>query len=168
MTTDDHITIRRGQVDDLSFLGQMLYEAFFWNANDQRPKLSEFLNNPAFQKHLKDWGRKGDTAVIAEAKGIPSGAAWYRFRSTDDHSYGFIDPATPELGMAVSVEYRSKGVGRKLLQALIDVARLNGVRSMSLSVDPHNFALHLYESEEFVKVGESGTSWTMMRKLMNP
>jgi GNAT superfamily N-acetyltransferase len=146
----------------------MLYEAFFWNPNNRRPKLSEFLNNPDFQKHLKDWGREGDIAVIAEANGTPIGAAWYRFWSTDNHSYGFIDPATPELGIAVIFGYRSKGVGRRLLQKLMDVARLHNARSMSLSVDPHNFALRLYESEEFVKVGESGTSWTMMRKLTNP
>ena len=165
MTTDDHITIRPGQIDDLYFLDQMLFEAFFWNPNNSRPKFSEFLNNPDFQKYLQDWGREGDTAVIAEAKGKPVGAAWYRFWSSDNHPHGFIDPTTPELGIAVGIGYRSRGVGRKLLQALIDVARLNGVRSISLSVDPHNFALKLYAAEEFVNVGESGTSWTMMRHL---
>ena len=44
---------------------------------------------------------------------------------------------------------------------LIAAAREEEIRALSLSVDPANFAHQLYESEGFVKVGESGTSWTM-------
>ena len=37
--------------------------------------------------------------------------------------------------------------------------------SLSLSVAPGNPARALYESEGFRKVGEVGTSWTMLREL---
>ncbi len=63
--------------------------------------------------------------------------------------------------MGLRKEYRSQGVGRKLLRALLETARQQNITALSLSVDPNNFALRLYESEGFVKVGASGTSWTL-------
>jgi ribosomal protein S18 acetylase RimI-like enzyme len=165
MKDDMQITVRQGTIKDLPFLRQMLFEAFFWSPDYLRPPLSEFVNEPEIKNLLGNWGRNGDTAVIAQAGEVSVGAAWYRFWSADHHSYGYIDEETPELGMAVSAGFRSKGIGRKLLIAILEMACDQGIRSMSLSVDPHNFALHLYESEGFSKVGESGTSWTMKKEL---
>lgn len=62
--------------------------------------------------------------------------------------------------MGVKSNYRSKGTGRKLLCELIHLVKNDGFKALSLSVDPNNFARYLYESERFVKIGESGTSWT--------
>ena len=103
--------------------------------------------------------------MVAEQDSAPVGAAWYRFGTDDDHSYGFVDSATPELGIGVLASHRSKGVGRALLRALIKVARHEKTGAISLSVTPENFARQLYISEGFVKVGESGTSWTLLLKL---
>jgi len=47
-----------------------------------------------------------------------------------------------------------------MLRKIVEIARDDGYPGLSLSVDPANFACKLYESEGFVKVGESGTSWT--------
>ena len=157
--------IRAGTPEDLPFLEQMLFEAFFWNSNQARPELQEFMQHPEFRKLLADWGRAGDKAVIAEENETPIGAAWYRLWTEENHSYGFVDEETPELGMAVHASHRSKGAGRALLRALIAAARNGGIRALSLSVDPANFARQLYESEGFAKVGESGTSWTMRLNL---
>ncbi|MBM2846984.1 MAG: family N-acetyltransferase [Bacteroidetes bacterium] len=52
-----------------------------------------------------------------------------------------------------------------LLRSLMNIARANHVKAISLSVDPNNIARRLYESEGFVKVGESGTSWTLACRL---
>jgi ribosomal protein S18 acetylase RimI-like enzyme len=76
-----------------------------------------------------------------------------------------VDGETPELGIAVVSAHRSRGVGRVLLRALIEVARRDGHRALSLSVSPANYARVFYESEGFHKVGESGTSWTLLREL---
>jgi ribosomal protein S18 acetylase RimI-like enzyme len=76
-----------------------------------------------------------------------------------------VDADTPELGIAVAPAYRDGGVGRGLLRALVEVARRDGHRALSLSVAPTNHARALYESEGFRKVGESGTSWTLLRRL---
>jgi GNAT superfamily N-acetyltransferase len=153
--------IRIGTHNDLPFLEHMLFAAFFWSPDYPRPEVQKFMQHPEFRKLLSNWGRVGDKAVIAEENNTPIGAAWYRLWTEENHSYGFVDKETPELGMAVRASYRSKGTGRMLLRALIAAARDEGARALSLSVDPANFARRLYESEGFVKVGESGTSWTM-------
>jgi ribosomal protein S18 acetylase RimI-like enzyme len=76
-----------------------------------------------------------------------------------------VDAETPELGIAVVSAHRSKGVGRTLLRALMVIAREDGHRALSLSVSPSNYARAFYESEGFEKVGESGTSWTLVLQL---
>lgn len=162
------IILRRGDIGDMPFLERMLYEAFFWDPAVPRHDMRGFLENPEFGKLLAKWGRPGDTAVIAMMGGEPVGAAWYRFWTAENHTYGYISPEIPELGLAVDSQHRSKGIGRTLLRALLDRARGNGVRSISLSVDPRNFALRLYESEGFVTVGKTETSWTMQRDLHVP
>jgi ribosomal protein S18 acetylase RimI-like enzyme len=160
------LKIRRGTLQDLPFLEQMLFEAFFWDPSWQRPEMKEFLRQPPFCELLMDWGqRSGDTALIAERTATSVGAAWYRYWSDEHHFYGYVDPETPELGIAVQVDRRSHGIGRSLLCALINTARQEGIPKLSLSVNPNNFARQLYESEGFIKVGEFETSWTMAMHL---
>jgi ribosomal protein S18 acetylase RimI-like enzyme len=148
-----------------AFLEEMLFEAFFWNPAWSRPPLGEFREQPEFTKLLADWGRPGDRGVLAEEQGTRIGAAWFRLWTPEFHSYGFVDAETPELGIAVVSARRSKGVGRTLLRALIEIARGDGHRALSLSVSPSNYARAFYEAEGFHKVGESGTSWTLMLRL---
>jgi [ribosomal protein S18]-alanine N-acetyltransferase len=157
--------IRTGTKQDLSFLKEMLFEAFFWNPDVERPDYDEYSLYGEFKKLLYGWGRLGDNAIIAEIDNKPVGAAWYRFWSEENHSYGFIDSNTPELGIAVNSDSRSQGIGRALLRELIDIARNNRIKTISLSVDPNNYACKFYGSEGFVKVGESGTSWTLLLYL---
>ncbi len=157
--------IRLGNDQDLVFIKEMLFEAFFWNPQMSRPELDEFFNNKEFSKLISNWGRSGDRVVIAENEQNLIGAAWFRLWTESDHSYGFIDSTIPELGIGIHSEYRSRGIGRMLLKRLISVAREDEFDALSLSVDPSNFARKLYESEGFIKVGESGTSWTYKLEL---
>ena len=67
---------------------------------------------------LDDWVSQGDTAVIAVSEYRQMvGAAWYRFWNNDLHSYGYVSPEIPELGIAVRREFRSMGIGHQLLDA---------------------------------------------------
>lgn len=143
----------------------MLFEAFFWRPEQSRPSLQAFNKNPEFQKISRDWGKPGDRAIIAEKDGKPVGAAWFRFWTVPEHSYGFVEEGIPELGIGVLAEQRGRGVGRKLLRALLDQAREDGIKQISLSVEPDNLSLWLYKSEGFVKVGEYGNALTMVKKL---
>ena len=159
------MNIRIGNEADLMFIREMLFEAFFWDLEIPRSNLDKFFANPEYKKLLLGWGRLGDKSFVAEEGQRPIGAAWYRLWDEENHSYGFIDSNTPELGIGVKAKYRSKGVGRLLLRALIKSACDDGFKALSLSVDPSNFARQLYESEGFVKDGESGTSWTLKLEL---
>lgn len=152
--------IRFGSENDINILREILFEACFWNPNSQRPDMDEFLKHPDISKIIANWGRDGDACLIAEYNGKVLGAAWYRFWTEEDHSYGFIEPEIPEIAIGVYPEFRSKGIGRHLLKELISHAKKANIKALSLSVDPNNFARHLYESEGFEKQGESGTSYT--------
>ena len=157
--------VRRAGAESLPFLERMLFEAFFWDPRAVRPPFAAFRLEAEFVKLLAGWGRPGDCAVVAEDAGEPIGAAWYRLWTPELHSYGFVDAGTPELAIGVAPERRSQRAGRLLLDALVAEARRAGHPALSLSVSPENFARRLYESAGFVKVGESGTSWTMVRSL---
>lgn len=161
------MNLRIGDKADLNFTKEMLFEAFFWNPKIERPDYKKFFRLPEIYKLLADWGRFGDRLILADNEHESIGAAWYRLWTADNHFYSFIDSNTPELGMGIKSNYRSKGVGRRLLIALISKAKEDGFKALSLSVDPKNFARHLYESEGFKKVGNSGTSWTYKLELSN-
>jgi len=157
--------LRPSDATDLDFLKEMLFEAFFWDPETRRPAFSSFCGDPEFTKLLAGWGRTGDRAVIAEEHGVRRGGAWFRLWTAESHSYGFVDARTPEVAIGVRPDYRSRGLGRQLLRVLVEQARADGYHSLSLSVSPKNSALRLYESMGFCKVGESGTSWTLVRSL---
>jgi len=157
--------LRPASTTDLGFLEEMLIEAFFWDPKTRRPPLDALRHNPEFSKLLAGWGRRGDRAIVAEVEQKPIGAAWYRLWTPELRSYGFVDATTPEIAMAVSSKHRSHGIGRSLLKALVEAARADGFPALSLSVNPSNPARKLYESMGFRKLGESGTSWTLVLPL---
>ena len=158
--------VRLATADDLSFLKAMLYEAAFWRADQPRPKIEDALRDPRLARYLDGWPRAGDTAVIALDGGNHSvGAAWYRRFDAEAPGYGFVDAATPELSIGVRAEYRGRGAGSALLDALLAAARAGGYAALSLSVEPDNPARRLYERFGFTQVGVNGGAWTMRVRL---
>jgi ribosomal protein S18 acetylase RimI-like enzyme len=158
-------SIRLADSKDLPFIQEMVFEAFFWRPEQPRPSLAEFSTNQEFQKLTRNWGRQGDRAFIAEGEHGPVGVVWYRLWTIAEHSYGFVDERTPELGMGVAATWRGQGIGRALLSAALAQASQDGFQAISLSVEPDNFSRQLYESEGFTKVGENGNAWTMVKNL---
>jgi ribosomal protein S18 acetylase RimI-like enzyme len=157
------LRIRPAAPRDLPFLREMLFEAGFWRPGRARPALAEGLARPDLAKLLAGWGRPGDFGVVAEsAEGGPLGAAWYRFWSEADHSYGFVSPDVPELAIGVRAEARGAGVGERLLRALLAAAAGRGVGQLSLSVERDNPALRLYERVGFRRAGEEGGALTLV------
>ena len=76
-----------------------------------------------------------------------------------------MDEQTPELSIAVVPGRRGRGYGDELLTALLERARKSGFDRLSLSVEPDNPALHLYQRHGFAQVGEKGGSLTMVAEL---
>jgi ribosomal-protein-alanine N-acetyltransferase len=154
--------IRPGRREDLPFLRRMLYEAACWSPSRRHPSFEEVLADPNISRYVDGWGRAGDAAVIAEdSRFRPLGAAWYRLFDPAAPGYGFADASIPELSIGVEADQRGRGIGGALLGALLKAARAADVRSVSLSVDPSNPALRLYERAGFECVGSRGGSWTM-------
>lgn len=166
----DSIRVRDGGADDLPMLEAMLFEAFFWRPERERPALDDHRSDVEFQKWVRGFGgRAGDRAVIAERidddGATPVGAASHRLFTDAEHSYGYIDAATPEIVIGVARHARGEGVGRALMQALIERARGDGRDALSLSVEPDNFARRLYEQLGFERVNTVGGAWTMKLSL---
>ena len=154
------VVVRRGSAQDVRFLRDMLHHAYYWKerAPDEGP-------GPV-QLYVKAWGRPGDAAVIALEEGFPVGAAWFRLFRESAPGYGFVDARTPELAIAVVPNARGKGVGGKLLDALVERAREEGFEAISLSVDKRNSgAIALYEHHGFEQVAESDDSLTLRATL---
>jgi ribosomal protein S18 acetylase RimI-like enzyme len=151
--------IRRGGANDVPFLRDMLRHAYYWRWGD--PETADL----PISRYVEGWGRRGDRVLIAIDGFQPVGAAWYRLFKKDKPGYGFVNESTPELTIAVVPSRRGKGLGRELLSALLDQARKDGFATVSLSVEPENPALHLYERHGFVKVGERGGAWVMRASL---
>jgi ribosomal protein S18 acetylase RimI-like enzyme len=104
--------------------------------------------------------------LVAQTKdGAASGAAWLRFWTPEQHSYGFIDGQTPEMGIGVRAQARRKGIGAALIASLLTEAKRQGIRSISLSVERDNPAARLYQRAGFVVQAEVDGSWTMVVDL---
>jgi ribosomal protein S18 acetylase RimI-like enzyme len=149
--------IRPAGAQDLPFLRDMLRHAYYarWGNEADVP----------LERYVAGWGRRGDTAVVAIDQFQPVGAAWYRLFTEDEPGYGFVDPETPELTIAVVPSRRGKGLGKELLTALLDQARKDGFTAVSLSVEPDNPALHLYEHQGFRKTGERAGAFVMQAEV---
>ena len=162
----DDVRIRPGTPGDVPFLVRMLHEACLWNPEWERWPLEELMTDEHLRRYVEDWGREGDAAVVAtDVAGEPLGAAWYRVFPASEPGYGFVDERTPELSIAVLPGWRGRGVGGSLLRALMERARARGFAALSLSVNPDNPALRLYERLGFEKVEMVEGSWTMVAAL---
>ena len=156
------LIIRNIEKNELEFLKDMLYESIYVPENIKNKV--ELLCSPSIKKYYEDWGRKGDTALIAIDKNNRAvGAVWYRLFDEPNKGYGFVDNSTPELGIAVTQEARGLGIGTLLMKRIIQQASEDGYKSLSLSVDPENMsAVHIYRQLGFIDYGVSGTSITMV------
>jgi ribosomal protein S18 acetylase RimI-like enzyme len=158
------VVVRRGGAQDVRFLRDMLHHAYYW-----KERAPEDTGPGPVALYVKAWGRPGDAAMIAIDGGFPVGAAWYRLFARDRRGYGYVDERTPELAIAVVPNARGKGVGAKLLAALLARARTEGYDAISLSVDRNNAgAIGLYERHGFDRVGEEDDSVTMLAHLQRP
>lgn len=168
MTLCQEWLIRPGTRYDTAVLQQMIYEALYWQPDAEREPFEFVIAHEEISRYVDGWGRPGDYAVVAEHSGDLRGigAAWYRLFSQDAPGYGFVSDCVPEVAIAVAEPFRGMGVGRAMLQMLIELARQTEVPSLSLSVEVANTrALRLYEQLGFVPVGGDQHNHTMLLDL---
>lgn len=157
--------IRYSTEVDTEFLWEMLYQAIYV-PEGQTPPPKAILQESNIKIILEGWGRKGDLGLIAvDSSNKPVGAVWMRLFDDSNKTFGYVDNQTPILGIAMLPNTRGKGVGTLLLEEAFKEAKAIGFKKISLSVDPQNPALRLYERFGFEKIGVDGTSWDMVVAL---
>ena len=128
----------------------MLKHAYHWRLN-QDPDLP-------VARYVNNWGRPGDVGLIAWENG-PIGAAWYRLFKGSAPGFGFVDEQTPELTIGVVPGRRGGGLGGELMQALLERARKQGYKAVSLSAQKG--MTKLYERHGFRPVDDKDGTVTM-------
>ncbi len=136
---------------ELDFLGEMLYTALDWRPDGELPPFEFIIAHPQVRIFHQGWGRPGDTALVDEEAGRLVGLVWYRMFTAAEHGEGFVDEQTPELAIAVVEEFRGRGIGAALMQAIHERARRDGLSRISLSVDRDNPARSLYARLGYVE-----------------
>lgn len=153
--------MREATAEDEPFLREMLFLApFVPPGTDPVPRLDR--DDPALTHYVDGYGRADDLGVIASAAGTDVGAAWVRLLVGGDAGYGYVDDMTPELTIAIVPDWRGRGVGTRLMDELL-TRTASRFPAVSLSCDPANPAMRIYERLGFVAVGASGTSITLLR-----
>jgi GNAT superfamily N-acetyltransferase len=89
-----------------------------------------------------------DLPLIAELESRPVGLAWGRFPNPADRHDAYL------FQMWVDPAVRGRGVGRRLLAAVIDWARASGAHRLNLGVTCDTPAMRLYARAGFESVGE--------------
>jgi ribosomal protein S18 acetylase RimI-like enzyme len=158
------ILLREIQPAEISFLGEMLYEAIFIPEGAAKLPL-DIISNPELSRYISHFGRTGDCCLVAEVDGRLVGAVWTRLFTAEEKGYGFVNNETPELSMAVREKYRRRGIGRQLLNGMIK--KLTGLNytQVSLSVDKSNYAFGFYKKHGFKLVESTEKSAILLKKL---
>lgn len=144
---DASVAIRPLRPDDLEFMWRMLARA----AHVPDAEHDTFRSDPELARLLSGWGRRGDRGVLAHHRdGSPLGAAW--LRDADPADAGLVTAVSaedPELVIAVEPGHEGRGVGSRLLAAVLTMADDDETEAIALSVRADNPAVRLYERHGF-------------------
>jgi GNAT superfamily N-acetyltransferase len=152
------VLIRRGDRLDVPFLRSLLGHAYNWH-------VTVFDTDIAISRYVDGWGRRGDTALVAMDEGHSIGAGWYRLFPAGIPGYGFVDEQTPELTIVVVPSRQGEGIGKRLLDALLERAKADGYESVSVSVERGKQEAESYGSQGFQQVDEHGNTLVLRRSL---
>jgi [ribosomal protein S18]-alanine N-acetyltransferase len=157
-------TYRPININDYPFLREMLYEAIFVPEGEE-PFPKSIIDLPEIAKYIDDWDDNSDFGLIIQSNNEPVGAIWCRLYTEDHKGYGFVDNETPEVSIALKADFRNRGFGTQMMEQTFMLAKENGYKALSLSVDKKNRAANFYKRMGFKIVDEVGTAYTMKKEL---
>lgn len=160
------IRIRPMEVSEYPLLEDFLYEAVYVPEGEALPE-REIVHQPSLVVYIENFGREHDYCLAAECEGQIIGAAWTRILSGKVKGYGNLDQNTPEFAISVKKEYRQKGIGSRLMAAMIELLDKRGYERVSLSVHKGNYAYRMYEKLGFQIVQEQEDDYLMELILKN-
>lgn len=152
--------IRELKKCEIKLLDTFLYEAIFIPEGVPEPS-KNIINHPDLQIYISDFGKKDDICYVAEVEGNVVGAVWTRIIN----DYGHIDDETSSLSISILKEYRSLGIGTKLMKQIIIALKEKGYKQVSLSVQKVNNAVRMYKKVGFEIVHENEEDYIMVCKL---
>jgi len=161
----DQVSLQVLGAEDRNAVQMALFLALSWDDPPGIPDLVTVMAHPEVVIYHQGWGRTGDVGVSALVGDEVVGATFARLFTEESHGHGYVDAATPELGIGVARAHRGQGIGRRLMDCLADLARVEGIRRLSLSVNNPNPAKRLYESLGYKIVEDDGESSTMVLSL---
>ena len=117
------------------------------------------LLSPPLRDYVAGFGsRRDDRALVAEAAGRVVGAVWVRCGA----GFGRVAEGVPELAVALDPACRGRGVGTRLLRAMLRLLADEGYPAVALSVQKANPAVRLYRRLGFRVVREHPEEYVMV------
>lgn len=153
--------IRELQPNESGVLRDFLYEAIFLPEGTEPPERS-IVELPELRIYYEGFGEgRADFCMVAEDDGRIVGAVWTRLMK----DYGYVDDETPSFAISLYREYRGKGIGTKLMLAMLEKLQENGFKRASLAVQKANYAVRMYEKVGFRTVSENEEEYIMVCDL---
>ena len=154
-------TIRPLRTDETCLLRDFLYEAIYIPEGVEPPS-KEVVDLPELKVYIEDFGKKkDDCCLVAEYNSKAIGAVWTRIMN----DYGHVDDETPSLSISLYPEYRSKGIGSRLMSEMIELLGRKGYNRVSLSVQKANYATNMYLKLGFKIVKETAEEFVMVKEI---
>ena len=156
-----NVTILKLRSDETELLKEFLYEAIFIPEGMKPPDRS-IINLPELSLYYEDFGRgPADNCLVAEVDDKAIGAVWTRIMN----DYGHVDDETPSFAISLYKEYRSRGIGTRMMREMLKLLREQGYKKASLAVQKANYAVRMYETVGFRIVDENDEEFIMVCEL---
>ena len=156
-----NVTIRKLRSDETELLKEFLYQAIFIPEGVKLPDRS-IINLPELSLYYENFGSgPADNCLVAEVDDKAIGAVWTRIMN----DYGHVDDETPSFAISLYKEYRSRGIGTRMMREMLKLLREQGYKKASLAVQKANYAVRMYEAVGFRIVDENNEEFIMVCEL---
>lgn len=155
------IEIRDIREDEINLLRDFLYEAIYIPEGVEPPDRT-IIEQPELKIYYENFGTgRADHCIVTDDDGKVTGAVWTRIMN----DYGHVDDETPSFAISLYKEYRGRGIGTQMMNAMLALLKEKGYKQASLAVQKANYAVRMYEKVGFRTVDENEEEYIMVCEL---